>query len=812
MVSIDFYPLDAVQKLEGDSAVIYIYGKSKDERVCVRYSSFIPYFLVIPKKGQEDVVEKYLKNLTLQLEERKTGIGKVEKIKKILGTVEVTCFKCETPIPKDIPKLAYEIKENELIEHVYEKDIHFIQRFLVDNNIIPLEKHTASGEFIPGKNRAKIFKADKIELASDETYSNLSIMAIDIETPSKDIDPKKYPILMIAVYSQGIKRVLTWNKFPVKGDFVEFLPTEEDMYKRFAEIIRKDDPDIICGYYSDGFDWPYIKKRADHLGVEFKPGLNNSAVRLTGTKVKKAYIEGLIHVDVFKFIRYIWAQGLSTTSYDLDSVAKEILGIGKIEVDISRLGKIWGSGDKELGKFAEYNLRDTEVTYKLCQKILPDIVEFVKLTRLMPFDMSRSRFSKLVEGYLITKAYNDNIIIPNLPGHKSIAERRRSSFQGAYVYEPTPGLYKNVAVFDYRSLYPSIISAHNISPETLQCKCCKDTAEKVPGRDDIWFCTKKVGFIPGVIKELITRRVRLKEIIKQQETSAVMEARSHALKTLANAMWGYMGYFGSRWYAFDAALSITAYGRHYLTEVIKSAEKAGFKVIYGDTDSIFLDLNGKTLDEAKDFAININDTLPDIMELQFEGTFPSALFVSTKTSTTGAKKKYAMISKEGKMKITGFEYVRRNWSLLAREAQKHVLEIILKDNDVKKAQKYIIDLVAKVRKNEIEKKKMIIKTQLTKSIKEYNSISPHVAVAKKMIAGGQTVQVGDIIHWIVQTGSGKVGERAIEADMVEKPDYDTDYYVNKQIIPAVDSIFLELGIKPDEILAKKDQSALSKFF
>jgi DNA polymerase elongation subunit (family B) len=809
MVTIEFFPLDAVQKIEGDKAVVYFYGVSGKKRVCVQAPPFDPYFLVLPK-GKE--TEARLRAFSVKLDEREARIEHVEVVKRRLGFEQVDFLKCSTSIPQDVERLAREVKKLDVVDHVYEKDIRFTHRLMVDKGISPLQKHVATGEFVPGKNRARIFRADEIKPASDETYTDFKVMAFDIETPSREMDPSKHPILMIGVYSKGLKRVLTWKKFPTKTKQIEFLCSEKEMLERFGKILEEEDPDILCGYYSDGFDFPYIKARVDRLGAEFRPGFNFSSLRINGTAKKSAYIEGLLHIDVFKFLRYVWAQGLETTLYDLDSVSKELLKDGKYEVDIGQLGKVWDNGGAELEEFAKYNLKDCELAFGLCEKILPDIVEFVKLTSLTPFEMSRSRFSKLVEGYLISQAHQMGIVIPNLPGHDKIGERRRSSFQGAFVYEPRPGLYKDVAVFDYRSLYPSIISAHNISPETIKCDCCSEDGDRVPGRNDIWFCKKEKGFIPTVIKELITRRMRLKEIIKQQGTSRVMEARSHALKTLANAMWGYIGFFGSRWYSFEAALSITAYGRHYLSLVIEKAKKMGFEIIYGDTDSIFLDLKGKNIEEAKLFAEGINSELPDIMELQFEGFFPSALFVSLKDTAIGAKKKYAMIDKEGKMKITGFETVRRNWSLVAREAQRRVLEIVLKENDVEKARKYMIELVDRVRKGDIEKKLMIIKTQLTKAISEYESISPHVAVAKRLIDSGYKVQVGDLIEYVIVTGSGSVGNRAQPADAVEHPDYDTDYYVKNQIMPAVEGIFKELGVKPDDILSKKDQSELGKFF
>ncbi len=579
------------------------------------------------------------------------------------------------------------------------------------------------------------------------------------------------------------------------------------MIERFAQILEQEEPDFICGYFSDAFDLPYIKSRADILGVELKPGLNFSSIRVSK---RESYIEGLPHIDVFKYIRYVWGQGLETTLFDLDSVSREIIKDGKFDVDIGELGKLWETGGEKLAPFCEYNLKDAELCWRLCEKIMPDIVEFVKLTMLTPFQVSRSRFSRLVEGHLISQAYDRGVLIEQAPSHDEIRSRRHSSFKGAFVFEPNPGFYHNIAVFDFRSLYPTIISAHNISPETLKCSCCQDSAGKVPSRSDLWFCTAEKGFIPTVMRELVTRRMRLSEILKKGPDK-VLKARNHALKTLANAMYGYLGFSASRWYCFDCALSITAYGRDYLNKVIEKAKGAGFEVIYGDTDSVFLHLKDKDINQALQLVDEINAELPDIMELQFEGFFPAGIFVSIKISGLGAKKKYALCDEQGNLKIRGFESVRRNWSLLARDAQRKVLEIILRNNDLEGAKVFIRDLVEQVKQNTIEKRRMVIKTQIQKPISEYESIGPHVAVAKKLRDRGEEVKPGDVIEYVILTGSGSVGNRAEPADSVESPNYDTDYYVKNQILPAVESIFRELGVEPEDIL-KKDQSSLKKFF
>ena len=800
MAKLNFYPTDALYKIEDSKAVIYLYGTCEQGSVLIKYSGFKPYFYVVPENGKEKLLLERLEGFSITEEKRKINITKVELKEKIDGAKKTIVIRCQTSIPKDVPHLAKAIRELNNVSKVTEADIRFVNRFLVNHRIAIFEKCTAIGEF-----KGQVFLAKSITPGS-EKYTDPRILAIDIETPSKEINPEKYPIFMISLYGDSFKKVLTWKQQSFNEKYVEVCTSEQKMLERFGELVQEYNPDIICGYFSDEFDFPYIKRRADHLKVELKPGFNNSPILISRGKKRISSIEGMIHVDVFKFIRYVWGQGLNTSWFDLNSVAKEILGEGKIEVDIGQLQDSWES-NKSLDLFAEYNLKDSELTYRLCKEIIVDIIELCKLTHLTANQISRSRFSALVEGFLITKAYEDNVLVPKAPGHKKILERRAKKYQGAFVYEPKPGLYANIAVFDFKSLYATLISAFNISPETLDCECCPEN--KVPGLNH-WFCKNIRGFISEAEKEIVQRRMRLKEIISKEGATKVLKARSHALKTLGNAMYGYIGFYASRWYSFEAAEAITAYGRDYLNQVIEKAKAEGFEVVYGDTDSIFLKLPTKDTKKAKAFARKINESLPDIMELEFESFFPRGIFVSMKSSDVGAKKRYAMINEKGEITIKGFETVRRNISLLAREAQRKVLELILNEGDAKKALEFIHKLVDQVKANDIPKSKMIIKTQIKKAISDYESVSPHVAVAKKLISRGEKVNIGDRIEYVVLNGSGNVGDRAEPAQFVDNPDYDTDYYVNKQLIPAVESIFQVLGM--NDIINSKDQSSLKTFF
>ena len=208
--------------------------------------------------------------------------------------------------------------------------------------------------------------------------------------------------------------------------------------------------------------------------------------------------------------------------------------------------------------------------------------------------------------------------------------------------------------------------------------------------DKDWFCEKKPGFLPVVLKEILEKRIAIKKELKNSkkgsEEFVKLNARQQALKILLNSHYGYLGFARARWYSMECARAVTAWSRHYVQETIQKAEKAGFAVIYGDTDSNFLEIpKEKTQEDVKKFVEKVNSELPEAMDLEIDGFYKRGIFVTRRGGKEAAKKRYALIDYENKLKIVGFEYVRRDWARIAKETQKEVLSTVLNEGDPKKA-------------------------------------------------------------------------------------------------------------------------------
>jgi len=241
-------------------------------------------------------------------------------------------------------------------------------------------------------------------------------------------------------------------------------------------------------------------------------------------------------------------------------------------------------------------------------------------------------------------------------------------------------------------------------------------------------------------------------------------------------------------------------------------EQRGYNVIFGDTDSVGFALGKKTKEETKIFLKKLNSELPGIMELDLENFYKRGIWVTKRTGGFGAKKKYALITEDRKLKIRGFETVRRDWCDLTREVQNKIIRMVLEDGNEKKALKYTKEIVKKIKERKIDRKEILIRTQLKKPISEYKSITPHVIAAKKMEEQKIPIDEGALIEYFIAETRGKKKLVREKVKLVsEKGEYDIKYYLERQILPAVENIFQIFGINIKEIIQGKKQTKLGDF-
>ena len=309
----------------------------------------------------------------------------------------------------------------------------------------------------------------------------------------------------------------------------------------------------------------------------------------------------------------------------------------------------------------------------------------------------------------------------------------------------------------------------------------------------------------SVLDEVIRLRFEAKDRLKIDKDNRQLNARVLVLKLIANGFYGYLGYYNSRWYCFDCAGATTSLGRKYVQEVISTASSYGFKVLYADTDSAFMQF-GDNKQKVNDFIVDINSKLPKPMELELQGFYARVIFVSSKGGI-GAKKKYAMSDFDGNLTIKGFQSVRRDWAVIAKNLQKEVLKKILLENDKPGAISTVKNTIEKIKQGKADLEELVILTRLRKDPSSYQQTNRHISAVEK---SGMKFVSGDTIKYIIAKGKSNesVSEKAVLYDIARKNGikYDPDYYIYKQVLPSVLQILEVIGYSADDILGKKNNS------
>lgn len=781
--------LDSDYKTFKEKAYVRLILKN-NSKIEAFYKDFEPYIWAVCDADEIEskirIIEKiskesYGKNITVKnciVKERYLFGSKLDAIKILFHH------------PADVPNLRKEIEDQ---IDIYEYDIPFSRRFLIDTNLIPAVHYNFDLQEEDDTLLTKKFHmAEDIEL-------NLKVLAFDIEVHCKaKPDPQKDPIIMIGISTNDFDKVITYKK--VESDYIEIVENEKLMLKRFLDIIFEYNPDIIYTYNGDTFDFPYIYNRAKKLNIDH-PVIDELRINKRGIN-DTSKIPGMVHIDLYPLSRKL----LSLNKYTLENVYLNFLGKQKSKLQLDEMNNYWEKGTQEgLLTIALYNKEDSIAAKEIGAAIGPLEVELSRIVGQNIYDISRMASSNMVEYLLMKRAFEEKTIVPNKPKGSEYLERSSYTYEGGFVLDPQKGLHEHIAVFDFRSLYPSIIIAHNIDPNTIGCECCDNVSP-----EGINFCLNKKGFIPEILKELLERRIKIKGKLKEaanKKEKTIYDSQQWALKILANSFYGYMGYPRSRWYSKEAASSIASWGRDYIHKAIKIAEDMGINVLYGDTDSLFLGLDSEDIEKSNRFRDKVNSTLPDFMELDFQGYYRRGFFVS--------KKRYAIIDKENNILTKGLEVVRRDWAEIAKKSQESVLKTILEGEGPEKA----AEIVSRITQDLVEGKapldSLIIYTQLTMPISKYKQIGPHVVVAKRMKERGEDIKAGSMISFIVKSGEGMVRDRAYDVETFKKLGYkyDANYYIDNQVLPAVMRILKGFGYSEEDLkFSKNKQMTLGDFF
>ncbi len=783
--------LDVDYITEHGRAVIRLW--CKDERgVFVAYDrNFLPYFYVLREDGKPTAEE--ILGIKVKAKSEIIAPLRVEEVTvKSLGK-EVEAFRVYARHPQHVPKLREEIKK---FAEVREADIPFAYRYLIDKDLACFDGVELEGRERHGSIRS--YEIERVERVERPDFPDLKVLAFDCEMLSEFGMPnaEEDPIIVI-----GVKC----------GEYEELFygDDEREIILRFVNAIKSLDPDVIVGYNQNNFDWPYLKKRAEKHGIRLDIGRDRSELSLKGGRPK---IAGRLNVDLYDI-----ALKMSDVKIKkLENVA-EYLGT-KVEIadiEAKDIYKFWTKGERD--KVLRYARQDVLNTYLIAEELLPMHYELSKLIRLPLDDVTRMGRGKQVDYLLLSEAHKIGEVAPN---PLEIEE----SYEGAFVLEPARGLHENVICLDFAAMYPSIMIAYNISPDSLVKGECDDcyVAPEVGHK----FRKKPDGFFRRILKMLVERRKEIKKRMKMLNPNSheyrLLDIKQSALKVLINSIYGYTGWTLARWYCRECAEATTAWGRHCIKRAIRIAKDMGFEVLYCDTDSLFVKKNALGLEELEREVLKLIDKLSNELPIQIEVDeyYASIFFVE--------KKRYAGLTKDGRIVVKGLEVRRGDWCELAKRVQKAVIEIILKEKNPKKALDYVKEVIDEIRKGKVPLEEYVIYKSLTKPPSKYESKQAHVKAALRGMEMGFHYPLGTKVGFVIVKGAGNVSDRAYPVELIEdfdgkylsirtfagidKKRIDEDYYIDHQVIPAILRILERFGYTEAQIKGTGKQKTLDAFF
>ncbi len=598
---------------------------------------------------------------------------------------------------------------------------------------------------------------------------------LDIETSG--FDGRLYSVAVCAGEHHRVFMVTDRNVDAPDLDLVR-CRDEREALTRFFQWMGSFDPDLILGWNVLNFDLDFLERRCEAVGLRFALARGGEGARIlqpqSRSGVRVARVPGRVVLDGIEVLR---ASFRTFESFELGHVAQAMLGRGK---------RLSGGGDKlaeitrlyreDPVELARYNLEDCRL-----------VEEIFERAHLVDFAMRRSEMTGLAMDRLGgSVAAFDHLYLPRLHRRGRVARDVGAApgdaegSPGGYVLDSKPGLYDDVLLLDFKSLYPSIIRTFKIDPFGL----IEPGADPVPGFAGAAFA-REGAILPDLVAEL--------GAVREEAKAAGDGALSQAVKILMNSLYGVLGTSACRFFDPRLATSITRRGHEIIQKSRDFIEARGYPVIYGDTDSLFLLLpEGGASDgaaaagEALAQVLNAwwrdeiarEHRLESFLEAEFETHFLRFLMPTVRGERTGSKKRYAGLVRDTNgafdLVFKGLESVRTDWTPLARSFQRELYRRVFLEEPY---EEYVRETLHDLRAGRLDDQ-LVYRKRLRRPVSEYiHNMPPHVQAAAKLAHPGRFVR-----YVITRDGPEPVAGSATPP----RPDY--EHYRERQLAPAADGI------------------------
>lgn len=662
-----------------------------------------------------------------------------------------------------------------------EADLRFPYRYLIDHRL-------GAGVELRGASnlREGLVHFANPQILPAAVKPELAVLSLDLET-----SPDASEIRSVALVGDGADEVHLVSRRPVDGAAVH--PDERALLAAAARRIREIDPDVLVGWNVVDFDLRTWARRGAALRLPLEIGRVPGEIAFQQdarfTLQGRAVVTGRMVLDGMSLVR----DALRLEDYRLETAAREVLGRGKLlgdevadpAAEIDRLYR------EEPEALVAYNREDA--------RLVRDILEHEGLLALA---VERSLLSGMqLDRVGASVASFDLLYLPELRARGVVAPsadaaRKSAPVRGGAVLDSKPGLFRDVAVYDFRSLYPSLIRTFGLDP--LAHARAGEDALRAPNGARF---SREEAILPDIIERFMASRDAAKARGDRHADQAI--------KIMMNALFGVLGASGCRFFDPEVANAITGFGQTLLHWTRDAFEQEGVDVLYGDTDSVFVQLHGHE-DDARREARELRDRVQACvakrvrddygaeprLDLELERVYARFFMPRVRSGASGSKKRYAGLW-NGELVVVGLESVRRDWPAVTRRLQRGLLERVFHDRPLLP---FVRDLVRDLRAGALDAELVYAKRVRKGSLDRYTGPAPpHVQAARKAGAAA-----GPVVRYVI----GAEGPEPVFHGRPLPADIDRSHYVERVVRPVAQAILAPLGEHLEDALGEPRQLGL----
>lgn len=546
------------------------------------------------------------------------------------------------------------------------------------------------------------------------------------------------------------------------GDDVIQEATEADTILSAAARLHEQNPDLLYTKGGDSFWFSYLSHRTQACGITIHLGRDHweKTNDMRASKPGKSYVSygQIVYRPAFYTLR------------------------GRVHLDAS---SSFFYGEASLAGMIDIS-RASNIPLQLVSRLGPG-------TAISQMQMNTA----LRRGY-------------HIPWKKNLPEGWKTAFEllnadrGGLMLEPVVGLHDNVWELDYASLYPNIMLLHNISPETLLCKCCPNSPHRVP-QLGYHICQQQEGLVPSVLRPILHRRFCYKARSKHPGYDHDRyQQLQKAWKWVLIVCFGYTGYRNARFGRIECHESITAYSREALLTAKETAEQAGYQALHGIVDSLWIRPTNPRMSVT---ALSRRISEKTGIRMAIDGRYRWIVFLPCTNLPIGALTRYYGVFDTGELKIRGVEIRQRDTPTFLRHTQEHMITTLAQaktttdfHHQIPAAITVLQHAAAHLHAGTIPTPDLIVKSRVTMTPDQYTVNTLVKAALLQLQDTGITVEPGQTIRYLVtDETSTNYHDRVKPLETLTPTDHPDTTYYTRQLAKIGESLLLPFHYTTDTL-------------